>query len=217
MKISDIFVNCELKKSQLQLSPHINKVSKGARPPGSLNTVSATLFRRITAASALPILSSNPTLSHWSCSNEHMSRRHYCMCAIWSHGSSSASQERRRREETRDGKDVRGGLLRAPSHFPLRSLIASQTTGGWEWLWAGNKLLIDHYLNGGKRTDVTLLIPLHFYQLNSEYSVEHLWYGCSGFSLTWPGMLCEWVNKKILNALFRLHSGNQNISMFMNY
>lgn len=183
MKISDIFVNCELKKSQLQLSPHINKVSKEARPSGT-QTLSALLSpgKLLQPPSCQYCLQTQ----HYRNNRAVMSICHAVITACAPYDRTIPAQPRKKggdeRRQTRQDERWQGLQGRAIESIlpfpPFARLLLVRPQAGWEWLWAGNKLLIDYYLNGGKRTDVTLLIPLHFYQLNSEYSVEHLWLRC---------------------------------------
>ncbi len=70
--------------------------------------------------------------------------------------------EETKRDETRDGKEIRSGLSRASSHFPLLAYCQSDHMQMGE-TWAGNKLLINNYLNEGKCIDVTPLCPASTY------------------------------------------------------
>lgn len=67
-----------------------------------------------------------------------------------------------KRDETRDGKDIRSRLSRASSYFHLLAYCQSDHKQ-MGVTWAGNKLLIDNNLNEGKCTDVTLLCPASTY------------------------------------------------------
>lgn len=89
-------------------------------------------------------------------------------------------QEETTHNEMRDTKDIWSRLLRASSHYPLLAYCQSDHKQ-LGVTWAGNKLLINNYLNGGKHTGWNLLclhiFPLHFCY-NSEYFVKHVQYKC---------------------------------------
>lgn len=82
------------------------------------------------------------------------------------HDDFTRGEERRgedtERDGTRDGKDISSRLSRASSHFPLLAYCQSDHKQ-MGVTWAGNKLLINNYLNEGKCTDVTPLCPASTY------------------------------------------------------
>lgn len=142
-------------------------MAKGTLPAGFINTASVTFSRQITGASVLKILSIHSALSH--CRTRSLSV--ITTCAPWQDDSSSVQQwvctlfvhsarmdNFTRRDDThnemRDTKDIWSRLLRASSHYPLLAYCQSDHKQ-LGVTWAGNKLLINNYLNGGKHTDET--------------------------------------------------------------